>query len=68
MQCHDFYLRRGRQRNTLQHVTVQCTPLFHCLCYKSHVLGGEPILKYDYKFIDGQGGLHRSGSVTTVYQ
>ncbi|KAF9798496.1 hypothetical protein SFRURICE_012524, partial [Spodoptera frugiperda] len=35
---------QGRQRCTLRHVmplyNVQCTPTFHHMCYKSHVIGG----------------------------
>ncbi|KAF9809940.1 hypothetical protein SFRURICE_002170 [Spodoptera frugiperda] len=46
-QLHAFYPRRGRQRCILRHVmplyNVHCTPTFHHLCYKSHVIGGEPI-------------------------
>ncbi|KAF9804551.1 hypothetical protein SFRURICE_014459 [Spodoptera frugiperda] len=28
---------------TVRNATVQCTPTFHHLCCKSHVIGGEPI-------------------------
>ncbi|KAF9794375.1 hypothetical protein SFRURICE_014595, partial [Spodoptera frugiperda] len=40
---HAFNPRRGRQRCTLWHVMPLCTPTFHNLCCKSHVIGGEPI-------------------------
>ncbi|KAF9803853.1 hypothetical protein SFRURICE_013130 [Spodoptera frugiperda] len=37
---------RGRRKCTLRHVmplyNVNCTPNFHHLCYKFHVIGGEP--------------------------
>ncbi|KAF9802263.1 hypothetical protein SFRURICE_008945 [Spodoptera frugiperda] len=37
--------------HTALHITAlnavkQCTPTFHHLCYKSHVIGGEPIATY----------------------
>ncbi|KAF9797949.1 hypothetical protein SFRURICE_019292 [Spodoptera frugiperda] len=39
-----FYPRRGKQRCTLWHVMpLYNVPTFHHLCYKSHVIGGEPI-------------------------
>ncbi|KAF9788975.1 hypothetical protein SFRURICE_016835, partial [Spodoptera frugiperda] len=28
---------------TARNAAIQCTPTFHHLCYKSHVIGGEPI-------------------------
>ncbi|KAF9796226.1 hypothetical protein SFRURICE_016149 [Spodoptera frugiperda] len=37
-----FYPCRAMQRCT----TVLCTPTFHLMCYKSHVIGGEPIAIY----------------------
>ncbi|KAF9790223.1 hypothetical protein SFRURICE_010883 [Spodoptera frugiperda] len=36
---HAFNPRRGRQRCTLWHVMPLCTPTFHNLCCKSHVIG-----------------------------
>uniref|UniRef100_A0A2H1W4K3 SFRICE_031645 n=1 Tax=Spodoptera frugiperda TaxID=7108 RepID=A0A2H1W4K3_SPOFR len=36
-------------KKKLRHVpnaAIQCTPTFHHLCYKSHVIGGEPIAIY----------------------
>uniref|UniRef100_A0A2H1VNS4 SFRICE_030287 n=1 Tax=Spodoptera frugiperda TaxID=7108 RepID=A0A2H1VNS4_SPOFR len=33
----------GRQKCTLRHVALQCTPTFHHLCCKSLVIAGEPI-------------------------
>ncbi|KAF9812487.1 hypothetical protein SFRURICE_018975 [Spodoptera frugiperda] len=44
-QLHAFYPRRGRQRCTLRHIMplYNVHPLFTILCYKSHVIGGEPI-------------------------
>ncbi|KAF9789006.1 hypothetical protein SFRURICE_005608, partial [Spodoptera frugiperda] len=29
---------------------LQCTPTFYHLCYKSHVIGGEPIARYWVQF------------------
>lgn len=29
-------------------ITIQCTPTFHHLCYKSHVIGGEPQRLYSH--------------------
>ncbi|KAF9824154.1 hypothetical protein SFRURICE_002275 [Spodoptera frugiperda] len=40
---HAFNPRRGRQRCTLWHVMPLCTPTFHNVCCKSHVIGSEPI-------------------------
>uniref|UniRef100_A0A2H1WIJ9 SFRICE_026396 n=1 Tax=Spodoptera frugiperda TaxID=7108 RepID=A0A2H1WIJ9_SPOFR len=43
-QRHAFYPRRSRQRHiTARNAAIQCTPTFHHLCYKFHVIGGEPI-------------------------
>ncbi|KAF9800684.1 hypothetical protein SFRURICE_015338 [Spodoptera frugiperda] len=45
------YLRPLDQRGRVElHITprnaaMQCTPTIHHLCYKSHVIGGEPIAK-----------------------
>ncbi|KAF9790232.1 hypothetical protein SFRURICE_010892 [Spodoptera frugiperda] len=38
-------IRRGRHI-TARNATVQCTPTFHYLCYKSHVIGDESIAQY----------------------
>ncbi|KAF9814370.1 hypothetical protein SFRURICE_014119 [Spodoptera frugiperda] len=43
-QRHAFYPRKSRQRCiTACNAAIQCTPSFHHLCFKSHVIGGEPI-------------------------
>ncbi|KAF9807453.1 hypothetical protein SFRURICE_005411 [Spodoptera frugiperda] len=46
---HALNPRRGRQRCTLWHVMPLCTPTFHNLCYKSHVIG-EHILSSPVSF------------------
>ncbi|KAF9818680.1 hypothetical protein SFRURICE_011726, partial [Spodoptera frugiperda] len=57
MQRHVFYPRRDRQRCTLRHVMPldNVHPLFYHLCYKSHVIGSEPVVARSLEFvIDGK--------------
>uniref|UniRef100_A0A2H1VPB3 SFRICE_004517 n=1 Tax=Spodoptera frugiperda TaxID=7108 RepID=A0A2H1VPB3_SPOFR len=35
---------------TARNAAIQCTPTFHYLCYKSHVIGDEPIAIYWAQF------------------
>ncbi|KAF9793983.1 hypothetical protein SFRURICE_003419 [Spodoptera frugiperda] len=35
---------------TARNAAIQCTPTFHNLCYKSHVIGGEPNAIYWTQF------------------
>uniref|UniRef100_A0A2H1VJ02 SFRICE_033697 n=1 Tax=Spodoptera frugiperda TaxID=7108 RepID=A0A2H1VJ02_SPOFR len=41
---HAFNPRRGRQRCTSWHVMPLCTPTFHNLCCKTHVIIGDSVL------------------------
>ncbi|KAF9794624.1 hypothetical protein SFRURICE_014171 [Spodoptera frugiperda] len=62
MKRRTFHPRRGMQRCRLRHVMpLQCTHTFHHLCYKSHVIGGEPIAIYwlQHLAIISPGFLHR---------
>ncbi|KAF9806501.1 hypothetical protein SFRURICE_001296, partial [Spodoptera frugiperda] len=40
----------GRVDITARNAAIQCTPTFHHLCYKSHVIGDEPIAIYWTQF------------------
>uniref|UniRef100_A0A2H1WSM9 SFRICE_038576 n=1 Tax=Spodoptera frugiperda TaxID=7108 RepID=A0A2H1WSM9_SPOFR len=45
-----FIPERVEVHITARNAAIQCTPTFHHLCYKSRVIGGEPIAIYWTQF------------------